>query len=60
MTLDLTPQEWELLATLVKNELDQLPHEIHHTDSRQYREDLKARRQVLQRLLERLTAKAAA
>ena len=60
MTLDLTPQEWELLATLVKNELDQLPHEIHHTDNRQYREDLKAQRQVLQRLLERLTAKAAA
>jgi len=60
MTPDLTPQEWELLARLVKNELDQLPHEIHHTDNRQYREDLKAERQVLQRLLERLTAKAAA
>jgi hypothetical protein len=56
MPLEVNTEESELLAALVRRELDELGPEIHHTRAKSYREDLKARRDLLVRLLERLSA----
>jgi len=44
---DLTREEWALVAELLRNELTELPAEIHHTDSRNYRDTLHVRRETL-------------
>lgn len=53
---DLTRAEWTLVAELVRQEVQDLPAEIHHTDSRDYRDDLHARREALARLLAKVEA----
>ncbi len=56
MILELTPQERDMLVEMIAREISDLGSEIHHTDSRDYREDLKARRKLLQDLLDRMSA----
>ncbi len=55
MLIELTAQEREVLETLVARELAELGPEIHHTRARDYREELKTRRRVLEDLLARLS-----
>ena len=52
ITLHLDEQELQALIELLERELPNLRHEIHHTDDRDYREFLKARERLLERLLE--------
>lgn len=56
MLLELNEQEREALLDLVDRELSELGPEIRHTDDRQYRDDLKARKQQMRELREHLEA----
>lgn len=44
---DLSRAQWALVAELLRNEIKNLPAEIHHTDNRDYRDDLHQRRGLL-------------
>ena len=50
----LSEAEWRLAVELLRRELEQLPAEIHHTRTASYREELAARRRMIQELLQRL------
>jgi len=54
MMPDLTPEEREILLELLSRELSDLGPEIHHTDDREYREELKQRREAIRQLMRRL------
>ncbi len=54
MNIELTPEERDILGTLVSREVADLGPEIHHTRTRNYRDQLKRQKRVLERLLERL------
>jgi hypothetical protein len=56
MIADLTPQENEILVELLSRELAELGPEIHHTDDRDFRDELRDRRQIVRQLLQRLEA----
>ncbi len=51
---DLSGAEWALVVELLEQELRELPVEIHHTQTSDYRHDLIARRRLIQGLLDRL------
>lgn len=59
MSLDLTDQERQLLLQLLLEELEDLPPEIRHTDDRNYRTELRSRREMLRHLVEQLEAEPA-
>lgn len=50
MKLSLTKSEEQLLAETLESSLNRLQDEISHTDARDYRETLKAKKDVLQNL----------
>jgi len=54
MTIELTPQECEVLIQVVERELHEMVTEIRHTDNREFRDELKTEREVLRLLLDRL------
>ena len=54
MIVELTPEEREVLLTLVEREIADLGPEIRHTDTKTYREDLKAQQRTLKNLFEHL------
>ncbi len=54
MTVELSPEEREVLLGLVEREIAELAPEIHHTRTRTYREDLKAQQRTLRDLLDHL------
>lgn len=54
MTIDLTPEEREVLLALVEREISDLGPEIRHTKTRTYREDLKDQQRTLRNLFEHL------
>ncbi|MCW8892199.1 MAG: hypothetical protein OQL18_02640 [Deltaproteobacteria bacterium] len=54
MKLDLTKNEEQVLAETLESSLSRLQDEISHTDSRDYREALKERKEVLQNLRSKL------
>lgn len=56
MMIDLTNEELETLRSLIEERIAELGPEIHHTDSREYRNWLEYLRTMLARLEERLTA----
>jgi hypothetical protein len=60
MHIDLTPDEAEALRDVIANSLRDLTSEIHHTDSRTFRHELRNRREVLLRISERLREVTAA
>ncbi len=54
MRLELSDREEKVLADALEASLSRLGDEISHTDSHDYREFLKERREILARLCERL------
>jgi hypothetical protein len=60
MTIELTAPERDLLLTLLQDELGRLKGEIYKTETFEYKEELKAREEVLVTLIGRLEATAAA
>lgn len=54
MIADLSPQENQILVELLSRELAELGPEIHHTDDREFRDELRDRRQIVRQLLQRL------
>lgn len=57
--LELTAEEGQDLKTEVKQRLTDLDHEIAHTDSMDFKEMLKRRRESVQKFLEKLPDSAA-
>ena len=51
----LTNAEWEILRELLSRESRELKTEIHHTDARKYRHDLRSRLKLIEELLERIS-----
>jgi len=60
MHVELTSQEREILVNMLEREIAELGPEIRHTDARSYREDLKAMKQLLFKMLEHLRMAEAA
>ncbi len=60
LTLQLNDEEHQAIFELLERELPELRHEIHHTDDHDYREFLKAREHLLERLLNRVKVQASA
>ena len=56
MVIELTNEELELVRELIDERVAQLGPEIHHTDSRDFRDGLQALRKKLWTLGERLVA----
>ena len=54
--IDLADAEAQMLRGLIETSLSDLRTEIHHTDTRSYREMLKAQEALLKKLLQRLGA----
>jgi len=57
-TISFSDPERQLLIELLDAELQELPHEIHHTDDRDYREGLKKKEATLEELLKKLKSAA--
>jgi hypothetical protein len=53
-TLTFNDKERTLLIEMLEAYSAKLPHEIHQTDSREYRDMLEAKQSTLQQLLKRL------
>lgn len=53
-TITLSDMEKQLLIELLDSQLQELPHEIHHTDDRDYKQALKEKEGVLEELLKKL------
>ena len=51
---DLAESEWTLIVELLQREQSELPTEIHHTRSSTLRDELRARRKMVDGLLHRL------
>jgi len=60
VTLTLTPEEIEMLSGVLESYLGDLHTEIHHTDNREFRAQLKARQEFLHKLLAQLETTPAA
>lgn len=58
MDLYLNTKEAELVQRVLAHRLEDLRREIHHTDSRSFRADLKAEESLLYALLDKLKAPA--
>lgn len=56
ITLHLDEHEHQAVLELLEREIPNLRHEIHHTDDRDYREFLKARERLLEKLLDTVKA----
>lgn len=54
MALELTSAEAELLLDLLRNELSELRTEIHRTETREFKDELKAREALLETIIRRL------
>ncbi len=50
----LSAAEWELIVELLERERAELPVEIHHTRSSEYRDELHRRAKMVQDLLDQL------
>ena len=52
--LSWSDQDWDLIVELLQREMNELPSEIHHTSTSEYREALRERRAQITRILDRL------
>ncbi len=50
----LSEKEWGLVLELLRVEADELPAELHHTDSPQVAEELEERKKMVNNLIQRL------
>jgi hypothetical protein len=57
--VDLSEEECAVLRDLLATRSRDLEHEIHHTDSREFRAQLRRQEDLLRALLERLAAERA-
>ena len=55
----LSEAEWAIILELLTRERHDLPIEIHHTRARRYREELRERLELIEKMIERLEPKAA-
>jgi hypothetical protein len=55
-SLSLNDEELDILTELLVAERDKLLVEVRHTDHRSFREELRHRREIIERLLERVGA----
>jgi hypothetical protein len=55
VSIDLSPDDVQLIDRTLKWRLSMLLTEIHHTDTRDFRDELKRQATQIERLLERLT-----
>ena len=53
---NLSEAEWTLIVELLQREQSELPTEIHHTRSSGMRDELRARRKMVEGLLHRLAS----
>ena len=51
---ELTEAEWSLICELLERERDELPTEIHHTRTRNLRQELQQRRTMVDELLAKI------
>jgi hypothetical protein len=58
ITLHFDEQEQQALTELLEREIPNLRHEIHHTDDHDYREYLKTRERLLEKLLDTVRAQS--
>jgi len=54
LTIDLTPAEQDILREVLENAVSELSTEISATDAKEFRDDLKDRREVLHKALSAL------
>jgi len=54
MTIDLSAEEMELVLVQLRRRIDELAFEIHHTDKRNYRDELKQGLDTLEKLVKRM------
>lgn len=59
-SLSLSPEESETLRDVLRHIVDDMDVEVFRTDTRDYKEMLKHRRELLERVLEKLSALPAA
>lgn len=52
MLCDMTLREQEIIRNLLLQELEALGPEIHHTDNRGFRDDLREKRDAIRKLLQ--------
>jgi hypothetical protein len=50
-TLSIDDEEWQLIVELLESERSELPGEIHHTDTSEYKGRLSKRLDVVNKLL---------
>ena len=58
MTLNLTDEEREFLLELLEAKHTSMMHELHHTDTHDYRQMLEQKLNVIEALQEKLKSKA--
>jgi len=56
MAIELTPQEKDLLTTMLQKELGDIRSEFHHAQNHEYKESLKAREGLIRGLLDKFCA----
>ena len=56
MPVELSPEEKELLVSLLESESEEVRSEIHHTSNLEYKDGLKEREKLVRGLLGRLKA----
>jgi hypothetical protein len=56
MTIELSPQEKDLLTEILQKELEEIRTEFHHTQVFDYRESLKVREAAVRGLLGKLAS----
>ena len=54
MPVELNALEKELIANLLEKELEDIRSELHHTQSHEYKDNIKEREKVVRELLARL------
>jgi hypothetical protein len=59
MQIEITSEEAEVLALLLKEHCRELHFEIAHTDHREYKRSLLLRLELMESVLERITSKTA-
>jgi hypothetical protein len=55
MTVEITDEEKEILSELLQSTYQQMLHELHHTDTADYKEMLKKRVDVVERLIQKIS-----
>lgn len=59
-TPTLQDEELRIIVELLETERGELPGEIHHTDTSEYKEQLQKRLEIVEHLIEKLKAEIAA